>query len=260
MTKYWIKLYHEILHDPKMGRMGDHLWRKTIELFLVAGEYDQGGALPPLSEISWTLRTTEEMLETDLIELQKLGILTLQEGRWVVTKFLERQEPMEKSEYMRRKRLESHKNEYYPLPDSYHSVTNSNTDTDTDTDTESIAADAAPPPPVTPKKRTPQPERHPERRDLIAYFLDKTKIKFPKTSSQAEIKAAQKFWWGPADRILEISNKDPAVYRPLIDGAISEMDRDHLTISSLNSVLSIVTSIHGRSQRHTGGNNGYTAA
>jgi len=35
---YWIKLYIEILHDAKMGAMSDRLWRRTIEMFLLAGE------------------------------------------------------------------------------------------------------------------------------------------------------------------------------------------------------------------------------
>ena len=31
MYKYWIKLYHEILDDPKMGRLSDRTWRRTNE-------------------------------------------------------------------------------------------------------------------------------------------------------------------------------------------------------------------------------------
>jgi len=27
-SPYWIKLYHEILNDPKMGRLPDRLWRR----------------------------------------------------------------------------------------------------------------------------------------------------------------------------------------------------------------------------------------
>lgn len=55
-AKYWIKLYHEILHDPKMGRLPDNLWRRCIELFLLAGELgaevdeDDKGHLPPPPE------------------------------------------------------------------------------------------------------------------------------------------------------------------------------------------------------------------
>ena len=31
---YWIKLYHEVLDDPKMALLPDRLWRRTIELFI----------------------------------------------------------------------------------------------------------------------------------------------------------------------------------------------------------------------------------
>jgi hypothetical protein len=37
MTKrIWVKLYIEILDDPKMGRLTNHLWRRAVELFLLA--------------------------------------------------------------------------------------------------------------------------------------------------------------------------------------------------------------------------------
>ena len=37
-TRIWIKLYLEILDDPKMDLLPDWLWRRAIELFLLAGE------------------------------------------------------------------------------------------------------------------------------------------------------------------------------------------------------------------------------
>jgi hypothetical protein len=140
-AKYWIKLYHEILYDPKMARMNNDLWRRTIELFLLAGEIDGDGSLPSLDDMAWKLRLNSEQLETELAELQKVGIISVISGKYVVTKFAERQTFMPKAEYMRRKRGEVQKQEYYqpptnPLPESYQSVTNGNADTDTDTDTD----------------------------------------------------------------------------------------------------------------------------
>jgi len=90
-SKYWIKLYHECLDDPKMGRLSDRLYRRTIEMFLLAGDYDQAGFLPPLDDIAWRLHLEPEQLETDLIELQRIGILDVIDGRWYVAKFAERQ-------------------------------------------------------------------------------------------------------------------------------------------------------------------------
>ena len=61
MTKrFWIKLYIEILDDPKMGRLGDDLWRRAAELFLLAGKEGNDGALPPIDEMAWTLRLSED--------------------------------------------------------------------------------------------------------------------------------------------------------------------------------------------------------
>jgi hypothetical protein len=271
-TKYWIKLYHEILHDPKMGRMPDHLWRRVIELFLIAGEHNRGGVLPPLTEIAWALRLREEQLETEMIELQKTGILSSIDGVWIVTKFAERQEPMDKAEYMRRKREQQQKDHYYgeddTLQDSYQSVTNSNADTDTDIDIDINAADAALAPPEPPKKgekkarKLPDKAIHQERGKLIEHFLARSKVRFPNVKTNSEIKAAQKLWWGPADQILEITNKDPAIYRTLIDAAVEQMDRENLHISNLNSILNIVIGLEGKSKRASTGasSNGYTPA
>lgn len=138
-SKYWIKLYHEILDDPKMGRLSDRLFRRTIEFFLLAGEVDRDGELPPLPDIAWRLRTDDEQLETEMIELQRIGILSYSEGEWVVTKFADRQSAVSGAERVARYRQRKRQDEYYetdPLPISNDDVTDRYTDTDTDTDTE----------------------------------------------------------------------------------------------------------------------------
>ena len=132
-SKYWIKLYHEILHERKMAQLSDHLWRRSIEFFLFAGEVDDDGALPTLDDMAWTLHQSPELIETDLAELANVGIVDQRGGRWFVTNFSKRQAKMDKAEYMRRLRNERQKDEYYQgdteqLPDSYQPVTNSNTD------------------------------------------------------------------------------------------------------------------------------------
>jgi len=139
-TKYWIKLYHEILHDPKMARMPDNLWRRCIELFLMAGENADDGSLPPIEDIAWGLRVDAEHLETEMIELQNMGILSMVDGEWYVTKFVERQAALPKAEYMRRKRNEEQRQEYYQP------VTISNTDKRRE-DKEKRREESPPPPP-----------------------------------------------------------------------------------------------------------------
>ena len=91
MKRSWIKLYLEILDDPKMGRLPDHLWRRCTELFLVAGEYDCDGLLPPPTDIIWRLRITEEQLLEALHALETLGIVQSTAEGWVVAHFKDRQ-------------------------------------------------------------------------------------------------------------------------------------------------------------------------
>jgi len=112
-SKYWIKIYHEILDDPKMGRMPDRLWRRTIELFLVAGETDADGLLPRIGDMAYRLRLSEDELTEDLNSLLDLRIVHQDGDCWIVTRFAERQAPVSDAERMRRYRERLHKEEYY---------------------------------------------------------------------------------------------------------------------------------------------------
>jgi len=111
-SKYWIKLYHDILHDPKMGKLSDREFRRSIELFLLAGETDEGGTLPSIVDIAWQLRVDEEQLETEMIELQKVGILSVQDGCWSVTNFAKRQAAETSTERWQRWNERQHQQKY----------------------------------------------------------------------------------------------------------------------------------------------------
>jgi len=91
MKRSWIKFYVEILDDPKMGRLPDHIWRRCAELFLIAGEYDCDGLLPPVADMVWRLRITEEQMLEALHALVKLGIVHSSGDGWVISHFKDRQ-------------------------------------------------------------------------------------------------------------------------------------------------------------------------
>jgi len=57
-SRIWVKLYLEILDYPKMGRLVNHLWRRAVELFLLAGRGGNDGALLPEEEMAWSKRNT----------------------------------------------------------------------------------------------------------------------------------------------------------------------------------------------------------
>ena len=135
-AKYWIKLYHEILRDPKMGRLPDRTWRRAIELFLLAGESGDDGLLPDTDDIAWQLRVDAETLQADLETLAEHGIVTETEDGWLVTNFEARQGPVPGSERVARYRERKRKDQY----DGNGDVTSRYTEPDTDTEPEPESA------------------------------------------------------------------------------------------------------------------------
>jgi hypothetical protein len=124
-----------------------------------------------------------------------------------------------------------------------------------------IAADAAPviPELIPPKPARKPPPEQPEREELIKYFLVKTGLTAPRGNTQREIKSRNTLWYSPAKEILELSNKDPVVWRFLIDQSLDRLKG--MTVADLNSVIKTIRSVSSENHRPTNGaNNGYTHA
>ena len=88
----WIKLYTEILMDPKMGRLTDRQHRTCINLFLLAGQQEKDGLVGPLADIAWQLHLSEQDLADDMDALTSVGIVQEQGGEWYISQFTQRQE------------------------------------------------------------------------------------------------------------------------------------------------------------------------
>lgn len=194
-SKYWIKLYHEILDDPKMGRMPDVLFARCIKLFLIAGDCgEDSGRLPPLDDVAWRLRLQPEEIESDLIELQKLGITAQKDGIWRITNWKNRQGPMSDVERSRRYRQDRQKQEYHDHGPAYmgaktanpsdterkptdivtNDVTTCDAESDTDTDIESKDSARAPSKSSKKKPTKTQPAAVKEFRDKAHRFPNKS--------------------------------------------------------------------------------------
>ena len=135
----WIKLYHEILSDPKMGMLSDRLYRRCIELFLLAGESNQEGKLPDLRAMAWKLRQTETELEQDLVALSEVGIIVCLDGVYIVKNFAKRQAPVPASDRYKQWQERQTKMQYYGNDTPTEGKRNSNVslvDTDIDIDTD----------------------------------------------------------------------------------------------------------------------------
>lgn len=130
-SKYWIKLYHEILDDPKMGRLPDMLFRRAIEFFLIAGERGREGDLPPLADIAWRLRADEISLLAKMEDLEALNILSrTEDGGWRVAHFKERQAAAPMIERVHRHRELARSERFAPGDPCNASPTERCTDTD----------------------------------------------------------------------------------------------------------------------------------
>lgn len=134
-SKYWLKLYYEMLDDPKVARLPDSSYRRFVECLLLAGEYDRSGLLPPIEDMAWRLRVSETALQQDMSRLAMAGVVNLVpyegEERWLVRKFKERQQAVPGRERVARYRDRQKSAEY---TSSNENVTNRYTDTDTDKD------------------------------------------------------------------------------------------------------------------------------
>lgn len=151
-SKYWIKLYHEVLDDPKMARLPDRLYRRCIEVFLLAGKSGDDGALPSLGDMAWHLRLDEAELAQDLEALSEQGIVTQTELGWVVTNFAKRQDAAPGAERALRYRKSKRQAQYHGNEQRNEPVTKCDVEPDTEIEPETPAiAGGATPPPARPK-------------------------------------------------------------------------------------------------------------
>ena len=91
MRRYWIKLELKTIDDPKMSRMPNYLWRRAIELLMLAGEHGDDGLLGPVPDLAYRLRIEESDLDKSLRTLSEIGIVHETPQGWVVTNFIESQ-------------------------------------------------------------------------------------------------------------------------------------------------------------------------
>jgi hypothetical protein len=113
MADYWAKIYIEIIDDPKMATMPDRLWRRTIELFLLAKKFNRNGHLPETKQLAWMLRMPTDELDLDLKQIALTGIIQPEPTGWFVVNFEKRQSASTSTERSRQLRKRTQANQYY---------------------------------------------------------------------------------------------------------------------------------------------------
>lgn len=91
MPGYWIKLWVELIDDPKMGSLPHWVWRRFVEFLLAAKEYDHDGLLQPVPQLAWRLRMPEKECEEALRALSAIGVVAETPDGWMVVNFAKRQ-------------------------------------------------------------------------------------------------------------------------------------------------------------------------
>jgi len=223
-SKYWIKLYHEMLDDPKMGRLSDSQFRLAVNLFLLAGERGNGGALPPREDTRWRLREPANF-DADLEALLACGILEENGGNLRVSQFSERQGAIPAEERARRRRESGRKTDYYGHESGTESARNAHdscADKDKDKEKDKDA-----------EKDADADEKRPSGRksggvspgdELVRCFVDLTGI---------PIHTGGREKWALALRRLKAAGITPADLR----AAVGECQGKGLVIASLASIV-----------------------
>jgi hypothetical protein len=69
----WLRLYSDVVSDPKVQLLPGDKFKAWINLLCVASQHD--GILPPLADLAFTLRTTEDKITALLDDLVEKGLL-----------------------------------------------------------------------------------------------------------------------------------------------------------------------------------------
>lgn len=261
MANYWIKLYHEVLDDPKMGRLPDRTWRRCIELFLLAGTTGETGELPSIEDICWKLRIDETTLLEDLAILEKAGIIQVNDNNPVVTHFTERQDADTNAERVKHHREQ--KRTSNPIVTNEKrmcnvSLQNIVQELELNKDINFVSAEAQEnSPPDSTKNKDPgdnglsKLEKDRIRGEVQQYFLKITGLPRPLGETKAE---NGKLYWVPIREICGLVEWDVGRAENLVEAAVKRLRKDDMTISSPKSILKTVLSIYADGNGNHGRN------
>ncbi len=73
MTGRWLRLYDEVLDDPKVQRLPPALFKRWVNLLCVASRHD--GRLPAIADLEFALRDGAASICADLAALEAVGLI-----------------------------------------------------------------------------------------------------------------------------------------------------------------------------------------
>ena len=87
----WIKLYTEMLHDPKLIKLDYQVKWFFVECLLLAGRLEKDGIIGTSEDVSLAMPKGEKGEDRKLKALARAGLAQEKKGVWCVTNFSKRQ-------------------------------------------------------------------------------------------------------------------------------------------------------------------------
>lgn len=225
-------MYCEILEDPKMGKMPEWLFCRCIKLFLIAGREGKDGQLPPVEDMTWTLRLDETNVAQTLQCLAEVGVTRqADEGSWMIVNFSKRQSLSNGAERTRkyRERLKKKSGDAVSHVTSHVMSHVSTSTSESDSEGEGVGGGGTAAPPD---------QDEPCLSPLSAAFVNATKI--PELTG------------GPPRWIAALETMQKAGVEPIdVTTAVGEMRNKNYSITTLASIVN--PAIAAMSKRKTGG-------
>lgn len=248
----WVKLYTEMLDDPKIGRLPDAIKWRFVSLVLLAGECDKDGYLSNSSEpmtvddIAWRMRVTREQCETELTSLVNTGLLEDIDGAYLVTKFAERQG---RPQSEKRAQWRERKARQRDTQDSHEDVTRESRESHAPR-VEKSREELSPNGETATDDNTtePKPRKKTERQiavdELESRFASLSGLQKPPRDKSKAGGAAR--WWNPLGEMWELCGRDTASAWKLIESSYKKLIGEKMTVSAPQSLINTANAMHAQ--------------
>lgn len=137
----WFRFYDSVLEDPKVQRMDPVMFKAWVNIMCLASRSE--GVLPPISDIAFALRISDEQADTVVRVLLTNGLIDddgehMKPHNWHNRQFLDRTNSQRQQRFRDKKRdVTKDDNERNAVTLVTHNVIITSQDSDSDTDTDS---------------------------------------------------------------------------------------------------------------------------
>lgn len=242
----WVKLYTEILRDPKLAAMPDHRFRVCINLIALAGQLDKDGLLGTTDEIAFHLRLDPADASAELEELASVRVTVCKKGVWSLKNWNERNgkvasdKPESRRERVQKWRENKAKADEVKRQGNadvtpLHRERNGSREEERREEKNKPSAGQNQPAPPEPSEPDPVKE-------LAAVFEQAAGVKLPVPSGEKAKKTVGVTWWHPLREMVKLANGNS---EQLLRTAVKQLRAKNLNVSSPQSCLKTFVSLHG---------------